>query len=289
MNQGHFPKFSSELREHAAPGYHVVSGSINIAVATDWFAKQAIRCPESFLEFLAAIGAGCFFGGGLIIFPLGQDEGTIKQATAQLPEADRDKYFAIGYDGTTEGCYCLDRSGEKASVFWHNFEAGETVILQPDFVEWIEECPGQLFNEQVYAGYRKVRDMAGVRQVIRERAAFEVRMLSADPTKIRPPGHEKDLLPRYHHLVLGIRKLQESRLPKLTVSVARTGSSIGSDNITYLTIDLHDFPVGTEITRDVFVFDPFNLPFQRIEVIHVPEIDLSTPMRVRFEEIKDLL
>ena len=289
MNNDLFPKFSSELRQHAAPGYHVASGPLDVAFALDWFATHAIRCPKAFLEFLTAFGAGRFFDGDLIIFPPGHGKGTIKEATAQLPEADRDTYFAIGYDGTTEGRYCLDRSGEKGSVFWHSFEAGETVILHPDFVDWIEECPGQLFNEQVYAGYRKVRDIAGVRQVIRERAAFEVRMLSADSTKMRPPGHEKDFLPRYHHLVLGIRKLQESRLPKLTVSVARTGSSIGSDNVTYLTIDLCDFPVGTEITQDVFAFDPFNLPFQRIEVIHVPEIDLSKPMRTMFKEIKDFL
>lgn len=289
MSSDPFPQFSNELRQHTAPGYHAVGGPIDVAVAMDWFATHAIRCPKSFLEFLTVFGAGRFFGGDLIIFPPSHGKETIEEATAQLPEADREKYFVIGYDGTTEGCYCLDRSGENCSVFWHNFEADETVLLHPDFVEWIEECPGQLFNEQAYAGYRKVRDMAAVRQVIRERAAFEVRMLSAGQSKVRPPGHEKDFLPRYHHLVLGIRKLQESRLPKLTVSVARTGSSIGPDNVAYVTIDLRDFPVGTEITQDVFVFDPFNLPFQRIEVIHVPEIDLSTPTRTMFKEIKDFL
>lgn len=289
MNVGHFPKFSNELRQHAAAGYHVASGPIDVAVATDWFAKQAIRCPGAFLEFLSTFGTGRFFGGDLVIFPPGYGKGTIGEATAGLPEACGAKFFVIGYDGTTEGCYCLDRSGDDPTVFWHNFGAAQTVVLHPNFGEWIEGCPAKLFNDQLYAGYGSVRDIAGVREIIRDRAAFEISVLSAGTTKVRPPGHEKDFLPRYHHLVLGIRKLRDSHLRKLTVSVLRKGSSIGSENMEYATINLPDFPAGTEITRDVYVFDPFNLPFKQIEVIHVPEIDLSSPMRVKFEEIKALL
>jgi hypothetical protein len=288
MKKGLFPKFLGELRQHAAPGYHVAGGLLDIAFATDWFADHSIHCPPSFLEFLRVVGVGRFFGGALIIFPLEDGSNTVEGTTSQLPDVDRAKYFAIGYDGTTEGCYCLDRSGEETAVFWHNFEAAQTAALHPDFVEWIEECPARLFDEQLYAGYGNVRDIAGVRRIIRERAAFEVRVLSAGTTKVRPPDHEKDFLPRYHHLVLGIRKLRDSCLPKLTVPVLRTGSSIGPKNVEYATIDLPDFPVGTEIARNVYVFDPFNLPFKKIEVLHVPEIDLSSQMRVKFEEIKGL-
>ncbi len=289
MSNYQFPRFSSELRQHAVAGYHSVSGPIDRAFAIDWFAKRAILCPKPFLEFLAFFGTGRFFGGALVILPLVDGDSTIERATARLPDAVRAKFFAIGYDGTTEGCYCLDRSGDQCTVFWHSFEAGQTAVLHPDFAKWIEECPAQLFSEQLYAGYGNVRDDVGIREIIRERAAFKVSMLSAEMTKVRPPGHEKDFLPRYHRLVLGIRKLRDSQLRKLTVSIIRTGSSIGSQNIEYATIALPDFPVGTEITQDVYVFDPFNLPFKRIEVIHVPEIDLSSRMRVKFEEIKSFL
>lgn len=289
MSSNSFPRFASELRLHAAPGYHVASGPLDVAFATGWFAKRSIDCPPPFLEFLGIFGVGRFFGGALVIFSLAEKNRMIEEFTARLPESDRAKFFAFGYDGTTEGCYCLDRSGNNRAVFWHGFEAGQMAVLHSDFAEWIENCPAKLFSEQLYIAYRNIRDVAGIDRVIRERAAFEVRMLSVEMTKVRPPGHEQDFLPRYHHLVLGIRKLRDSELSKLTVSVIRMGSSIGSQNVEVVTIDLPNFPVGPEILQDAYVFDPFNLPFEQIKVIHVPEIDLSSPMRVKFKEIKGFL
>ena len=290
MTPHSFPAFSTELQRHTSPGYHVFAGPISTALAANWFNKLSICCPPSFLEFLQTFGPGRFFGGSLVIFPVDERDTQIEKTTARLPEQDRAQFFAVGYDGTTEGCYCLDRSGQRAAVFWHSFETTRTIVLHPDFRQWIESCPAQLFNENTYAGYRSIRDVAAVHDVIKERGAFDVRLIKVDMTKVRPPGHEADMLPRYHHLILGVQKHRDSWLRNLTVTVLRSGSGVGPQNIEYATINLPDFAAGTETAcDDVYVFDAFNLPFQKIEIVHHPEIDLSSKMRVRFEEIKDFL
>jgi hypothetical protein len=289
MTEHAFPDFYRELQQHSAPGYHVSSGAIDTVFAAHWSTTRSIRLPSPYLEFLGVFGPGRYFAGSLILFPLEEQPGKIDRITARLPEADRAKFFAVGYDGTTEGCYCLDRTGVSSAVFWHSFETSETASIHPDFHQWIEHCPTQLYSDDIYKGYRDVRDVMGVRNVIKERSGFEVRLVKAEPIKVRPPGHEEDFLPRYHRLVVGITKHEESQLRKLTFAVLRSGSAIGLRNIEYVTIDLPEVAKGTEVTCDAYVFDPFNLPFVHFEIIYDPEIDLSSNMRVRYEEIKDLL
>jgi hypothetical protein len=77
----------------------------------------------------------------------------VDAVTSELAEEDRSKFFAIGYDGTTEGCYCLNREGVDDRVYWHNWETGTTEAYRANFVQWIEDCPDELFNRTAYAGF----------------------------------------------------------------------------------------------------------------------------------------
>ena len=284
-----FPEFSRELREHSASGFHDLFGQVPPSEAVDWFSARGICAPEQYLDFLAEIGPGSFFAGSLVLFEVGSSNGPIDAATKKLPAADRFNLFAIGYDGTTEGCYCLSRSGEDDRVYWHNWATQETTEHHPGFTQWIDQCPVQLFSAKVYAGYKKIKDIAAVREVIRERKSFDVSLVDYDKRLVRPPGRDKDFLPRYNRLALVVRKYREAHLKQLTLRVRRSGSSVGKDNVEYVTIDLPDFPAGEEVRLEVFVFDPFNLPFHDISVEYSPEIELSSPMRVRFAEIKEYL
>jgi hypothetical protein len=287
MHSLSFPRFVRELKDHPAPGYHTIYGQVDQLTATAWFAQRLVRCPQPYLDFLNDIGSGSFFAGSLVLFSIESPGSLVDIATNRLPENERARFFAIGYDGTTEGCYCLSRAGIDKAVYWHNWGAKSTHAHGADFVQWIENCPEELFSKTVYAGYKKIRDFASVCGVVRERGHFGVRLLHYDQQLVR--REQKDLLPRYNRIVCGVRKHQTSRLNKLTFKAVRSGSSVGLDNVEYVTIDLPDFPVGEEITVESWVCDPFNVPFRELVIDYSPEIDLSSPMRVRFAELKEYL
>lgn len=287
MHSSSFPRFVRELKDHPAPGYHTIYGQVDRLTATAWFAQRLIRCPQPYLDFLNDIGSGRFFAGSLALFSIDSPRSIVGVATNRLPEDERARFFAIGYDGTTEGCYCLSRAGIDKTVYWHNWDTKSTHAHGADFVQWIENAPDELFSKTVYAGYEKIRDFASVCQVIRERGRFEVRLLHYDQKLVR--REQNDLLPRYNRIVCGVRKLDASRLNELTFKVHRSASSVGADNVQYVTIGLPNFPVGEEITVEALVFDPFNLPFRELVIDYSPEIDLSSPTRVRFAELKEYL
>ncbi len=50
-----------------------------------------------------------------------------------------------------------------------------------------------------------------------------------------------------------------------------------------------DLPVSESATLTCWLFDPFNVPFDRIAIQTDPCIDLSSQMRVKYKEIRDYL
>jgi hypothetical protein len=278
--------FARELVEHTG-GYHQTYGQVDRADALKWFAQRSLRCPRTYLDFLSEIGPGNYFSGGLVLFEV-ELGGLVDQVTEKLG-CDGSDYLAIGYDGTTDGYYCMKNSETDEAVYWYDSETKAIGPHHRSFVEWVEECPRTLFSHSVYAGYKRIKDLAQVRRVIRERMSFDVRLLRYDRQTVRPPKKEKDFLPRYHRIICLVRKNNNSSLGQLTVKVCRTGSSVGADNVQYVTIDLPDFLAGQEKEVEVFVFDPFNLPFKDIVIDYSPQIDLSSPSRARFVELKPYL
>ena len=281
----HFPNFAGELAEHPG-GYHQTNGRVDLSQAMDWFAKRSIKCSQAYLDFLSEIGPGEFFSGGLVVFPL-EPGGPFDRANEKLPHGFRVEFFAFGYDGTTEGCYCMSKTGADDAIYWCNWQANQIQVLEKSFTTWIEEAPRKLFSKSVYAGYKKIKDIAGVRRVIEDRKRYQVRLLRYDKHLVRQ--HAKDFLPRYNHIVCAVRKLEDSSLRQLTFRVRRTGSSVGNDNVQYVTVSLPDIRRGEEVQVEAYVFDPFNVRFQEIIVEYSPDIDLGSPMHVRFSEIRDYL
>jgi hypothetical protein len=282
-----FPKFSRELLAHPG-GYHDSYGRVDRLLATKWFSQRAVHCPDSYLDFLSEIGPGRFFSGGLTLFAA-EPFGEIDRWTERLPSGIGVDLIAIGYDGTTEGCYCLKNSGTDDAVYWHNWETGVAQPFGRTFVDWIEESPSELFNSSVYSGYKKIKNLERVLEIIEQRRGFEVRLLFFEKQLVRPPGKEKDFLPRYNRVTCAIRKRVETGLAQLTFEVRRTGSSVGADNVQHVTVSLSEFGVGQEITVDAFAFDPFNVPFERIVVDYTPDIDLGSPKRSRYAELAQYL
>jgi hypothetical protein len=282
-----FPKFSRELASHQH-GYHRPYGRIDRTLALKWFSQRSLVCPESYLDFLCEVGPGKFFSGALTLFAV-EPQAELDRWTDQLPAETRADFFAIGYDGTTEGCYCLKSSGNDEALYWHNWETGETALYDPTFLNWIERSPSQLFNETAYSGYKKIKSPEKVHEIIEQRRAFEVSLVAYEKKLVRPPGQEKDFLPRYNRVTCTIRKRSESELKQLTFIVRRTGSAVGADNRQPVTLSLPELGVGEQVTVDVFAFDPFNVRFEDIVLDYTADIDLGSPTRSQYAELRPYL
>jgi len=281
----HFPNFAHELGLHGG-GYHQTYGRVDLSQAMDWFARRSIKCSQAYLDFLSEIGPGEFFSGGLVVFALEPGD-PFDRANEKLPYELRAEFFALGYDGTTEGCYCMSKAGADDAVYWCNWQANQIQVLEERFVTWVEEAPRKLFSKLVYAGYEKIKDIAKVRSVVEDRKRYQVRLLRYDKQLVRQ--HEKDFLPRCNRILCAVRKFEDSSLRQLTFRVRRTGSSVGNHNVEYVTVSLPEIQAGEEVQVEAYVFDPFGVPFQDIVVEYTPYIDLGSPMRVRFAEIRDYL
>src|SRR6266404_122551 len=109
MHSLSFPRFVRELKDHPAPGYHTIYGQVDRLTATAWFGQRLVCCPQPYLDFLNDIGSGSFFAGSLVLFSIESPGSLIDITTNRLPEDERARFVVIGYDGTTEGCYCLRR------------------------------------------------------------------------------------------------------------------------------------------------------------------------------------
>lgn len=279
--------FYKEIKEHNAPGYHRL-----YRYSEDFSAlskKEGYSLNSLYTGFINSVGYGYFFGGSLVLFPLAGETGSIKALTLGLQSAGIEDFVVIGYAGTTEGYYCLKNDRKDKAVYWIDIQQKAITKLNERFDDWINAQPNELFSEDIYAGYKKIKDIESIYKVINERSLVEVDMLDFERGLIKPPGKEKDFLPRYNRVNLAIRKNQDIELSQLTIKFFRRGSPIGEDNVEYLTIDVGSLRVDKTEVVQAYLFDPFNLPFEKIECSYSPEIDLASKMRVRYKEIKQFL
>lgn len=285
-----FNAFKEELQAHRDGGYHHLAGPLERSAVNSWFQKHALRPPAAYVDFLCEVGPGSFFGGALIIFPLSSDRlRSVESEILRLKEVSDESIFPFGYDGTTESSYCLESTSGGGEVYWFSWEEKIKRSHVVDFQEWIELKPGELFKEQIYAGYKKLTNVDELVSVMEERSAFTVRLVSYDKQLQKPPDKPNDMLKRYNKLVLEVTKLRPVMIPVLTVIVARIGSKLGTANVEYATFPVQDIHVNEPTIRECYVFDPFNVPFNDIEVEFNPVIDLGSKMRVRFKELSSLL
>ena len=222
------------------------------------------------------------------MFPIGNDDGPVVGVTSKIAEYN-ENLVAIGYDGTTEGFYCLSTNSKDEAVYWFNRPGKSVTLEHTNFYHWIESCPSRLFDAKVYAGYKSIKDMASVMTVIEERRKFMVELLGYRHELVKPPFRPGDGLPRFNLLKLRITKLKESDLGTLTIKFRRVGSKIGDSNIEYVTVDVPDMPVDGTCEVGAYLFDPFNLPFEAIVSCYGPTINLNTNMRVKYKEIVNFL
>lgn len=284
-----YAKFLDEIRVHGSGGYHLQMTKYAPETIVEWFSRRDWKPSAEYIQFLVEVGAGRYFGGSFVVYPLLHDDlPSVDSTASRLSASGGNEFYAIGYDGTTEGCYCLPISGQNG-LFWHSWELRATNLLAEDLFEWVEQQPSELFHKEVYAGYKPVADMEAICTVIRMREAFRIRLLKYTNRLERPPGKEADQLPRYNRIELGITKTREVELNILTLRVRRTGSNVKHHNVEYVTVDISKLPTGIESVVSCFVFDPFNLPFESIQIEFNPVIDLGSKMRARYKEILDFL
>lgn len=285
-----FDAFKKELSAHSSGGYHRVAGKLDRDAVVDWFHRRGLKPPANYTRFLCEIGAGSFFGGALTIYPLTSPQTrSVESELDRLREATGEDVFPIGYDETTESCYCFESQSGNEAVYWFSWQEKVKRLVAPSFSDWIEATPGELFREQVYAGYKQLTKVDELVAVMDERSAFRVRLVSYENQLRKPPDKPNDLLPRYNKVTLEVTKTKPVKIPVLTVMVARVGSKYGAANVEYATFPVQGIPVNVPTICDCFVFDPFNVPFTEITVIFNPVIDLGSKMRVKFKELSGLL
>lgn len=166
---------SEELKKHNAPGYHRVfrcPKNFNALIR-----KEGYNLNLQYVRFIESFGNGHFFGGALVLFPLLGDTGSIKTLTENLQNIGIVDFIVIGYAGTKEGYYCLKNNVNDNVVYWVNIQLKTVEILNESFNLWINSLPNQLFNADIYAAYKKIKDIGSINRVINERSLIEVEIL----------------------------------------------------------------------------------------------------------------
>ena len=214
---------------------------------------------------------------------------TVEMETQRLASCSKESLIGFGYGGITESCYCFEGKSGSDCVYWFSWEENIKRVEAANFEQWIETKPSQLFLAEIYAGYSKIKNIDRLMAVMDKRAAFKVELKAYDKQLQRPPDGASDFLPRYNRLVFRLEKTRSVGIKIITIKVRRAGSKIGQDNVEYVSIPVDDIPRGKVIERECYAFDPFNLPFERIEIEYNPIIDLGSKMRVRFKELSGLL
>ena len=283
-----FPLFAKELEAHSAAGYHVRSGTLSAADAERQFARLGVSPAAPYRRFLEQFGPGEYFGGSLVFFSLLGSARSVESWSPRITDNVRTELFAIAYDGTTAGCFCLDRRGNDPRVFWHRWGSDGVAVDGGSFVEWIETMPAQLFNPKIYRGYGPVRQPERIARVVADRAQIAVRLIEFDKILVVAPG-KNHAIPRYHRIVVGVTKRRPVEIDKITLDVLREGSEYGDDNREYLTLDISAVPVDIETPITGYAFDAFNVAFETGRIRFEPAIDLASRMRTRFAEIVDYL
>lgn len=285
-----FKRFMKELAVHNAPGYHAINPKVPIEVLSDWFKNKGWNPHVNYFDFMRDFGPGVYFAGLLTIFDL--DDGTalsINSVTSCINSQGGCDLFAFGYDGTTEGCFCLCTKDESDAVYWWSWENSSRSVVAKSFVAWVESLPLELYSEASYDGYRRLRNVDEIQKIVAQRSAFQVTLVKYDKTLQKPPGQEDDFLPRYNMVELELLKRSPTTIEFLTVIIQRTGSRVKEDNEAYISVPVADIPAGIPTRRTCYVFDPFNCPFESICVVFDPVIDLISDMRTYYKEIRHLL
>ncbi|MGO8968847.1 MAG: SMI1/KNR4 family protein [Myxococcaceae bacterium] len=260
-----FETFKRELLTHDAPGYHNCFHRPEVAVVEAWFRARNLDPSPSYLDFLAQIGPGRYFAGHLEIHPLTAEQGSPRsletelKALKEMAEMIEEPlpWLPFGYDGTTEMSYCLKATGKSDSVYWFSWEDGSSRVLAPTFANWLEAQPSELFSKRSYAGYKKLTHIPAFEAVMRERAAFSLRLLRYDPRLQKQ--EPTDFFARYHRITLEVTKARSVSIDRLTFMARRLGSKYGPDNVHYVSVPVGDVAVGIPTVVECFVFDPFNV------------------------------
>lgn len=285
-----FKCFMNELAVHNAPGYHALKAKVSSEVLSDWFKNKGWKPHVNYFDFMKEFGPGVYFAGLLTIFDLeGGTALSIDSVTRCINNQGCCDLFAFGYDGTTDGCYCLRAEDEADAVYWWSWESASRSVVAKSFVSWVESLPLELYSEASYDGYRRLINVDEIQKIVAQRSAFQVNIFKYDKNLQRPPGHEDDYLPRYNMVELEILKRRSTTIEFLTVIIRRIGSRVKNDNMAYISIPVADIPEGIPTRRICYVFDPFNCPFESICVDFDPSIDLNSKMRANYKEIKHLL
>jgi len=285
-----FAVFKNELLEHPDGGYHHCDGPRDRKEVNAWFQERHLAPPQTYVDFLCEVGPGSYFGGALVIYPLSHKRLRSVESELTRIRKDTDKaIFPFGYNGTTELCYCFQAEAVNDVVYWFSWEEKTTRLLSNSFEAWLDEQPTKLFKHQIYAGYKRLRNVNELVEVMEERSFFKVRLVDFDIHLQRPPDKPNDMLRRYNRVVLEVTKTRPAKISVLTVIIARLGSPLGDRNVEYATFPVNDIPVGVPTKRECYVFDPYNVPFTDVALRFNPVIDLGSKMRVKFKEISDLL
>jgi hypothetical protein len=280
--------FIKEISIHNAPGYHeYYKYQENFK---SLLARHGFSVNQKYIDFINTIGFGSFFDGALVFFPIEGQRGSIITETNIIREINIFDYVVIGYNGTTEGYYCLKLDPSDNAIYWIDIQMKLVNLLCIRFDEWINKQPIELFDKKIYSAFKSIRDIKSIHEVIKERGFVDVELLDYDKKLTRPPGNMKDLLPRYNKLTIAIRKNKPTcLLNDLTIEFLRSGSSIGKDNISYITLDITSLPEAKSQVFEAYLFDAFNVSFDSIECHYKPKIELGNKMRINYKEILGFL
>lgn len=273
-----FREFENELMKHSANGYHLI-----VAVGDEIIEG----CDNiEYLRFLKSIGSGAFYGGALQIFSPNDDK--FRQFNEELEEPLAEQFLVIGYNGTTEGSFAVKRKGGDSSIYYMNREQpSDITMLSNSFYQWIENSQNEFYDSKLYKAFSNIKEIEKIREVIAERRAIKLDLKYFNENLEAKPNAEKQYLKRYNRLIFEIELTRPVLLQKVTVKMLRTGSSIGDDNIEYVTLSI-DRDKNKQIV-EAYLFDPFNLPFDKIVSLYNPEINLNSRMRTKYKEILEFL
>src|SRR6185312_7683436 len=132
-------------------------------------------------------------------------------------------------------------------------------------------------------------DPAGVQRIIEERSAISVELICADMKLERRPDEPNAILRRFNRLTLRVTKHRPVSLSEITIPIKRVGSKYGEDNVMHERLSLADVPVGVPTDVILYAFDFYNAPFAGITVEYSTAIDLTSPKRTLFRELKPYL
>lgn len=273
-----FEKFNLELTLHNAVGYH------QIFKLKD---KNLVFNNAAYFIFLIEIGYGNFFDGNLIIIEPSSSK--FMEILEIFNSYDIKNLIPVAFDGSTEGVYCIENS-EDSKVFWFNWGEGKKYVKSKDFFSWIEEMPSKLFDKETYKAFKSIKDLNKINFIINERKKFDVQFISFEKRLSNSPSQSDMLfLKRYNKVIVKITKNEDTDLNYLTIKFLRECSKMGPNNLQFLSLQIANLKKGESKTFEEFLFDPFNLPFDSIILLHTSEIDLKSPLRVRYKEIIDFI